>query len=398
MSNFVFILRNLVGSGMTNTESALIVLESFFQSEGNELRNNAISCRSEIADLKKDLTENTKSEEQTEIAFTKIKLRVLFLIDEVEKTSFDDEWAINYFAMLDPNPAYDPFFSPLKKPEKMPEDIIIPEEALIELPLESTKSKTNWSKRLLPIGGVLIGGLLLSNVLGYSPFSNHDDNNGYVSTSQAAPNANNIVPQQNKNDTQTSSMTLGNRLLIERNIQVKQHNKIPPTTPPIQPPKIPSPQQKVISNPETEFEVSTPRPTPTPIVKPNPTPIIKPNPTPVIKPNPEPVVKPSPKPAVKPSPKPIEPKPTKPKVPEIKPPTANKKQEIYNLQDSLKKIYLRISKMQEDSAKSSILISQLKNDSKNIAKLTTEQNRYKKLIIELAILKSKKAKILNITR
>lgn len=428
MSNFVFILRNLVGSGMTNTESALVVLEAFFQSEGNELRNNAISCRSEIADLKKGLTENTKSEEQTEIAFTKIKLRVLFLIDEVEKTTFDDEWAINYFAMLDPNPAYDPFFSPLKKPEKMSEEI--PKETIIEMPLDSTKSKTNWSKRLLPIGGVLLGGFLLSGVLGYSPFSKQDNNNGYVSSSQAL-NTNNTDPKQNTVATSqqnTTGLTGGKIQANNRAKQVeeqKEEQEVTPKHKPIQPIK------GEISNSETEYKVSPPTPAqktrPVPSVKPNPTPVVKLNTEPI---KPKPVINPKSTPAVEPT-ETIQPAVVKPNAisgiisspkskttsktpdvkinktsldnpnaPIVKPKSVPERYQTINYQDSLNIVMSNISKIEADTLQLYNQILKLnqiqKKDAKTIKNLKNEENKLKNLERELAILRSKQAKFWNI--
>ena len=397
MSNFVLILRNLVGSGMTNTESALIVLEAFFQSEGNELSNNAISCRSQIADLKKDLAANTKSEEQAEITFTKIKLLVLFLIDEVEKTTFDDEWAINYFAMLDPNPAYDPFFSPLKKPEKMSEEI--PEETINVMPLATTKSKTNWSKRLLPIGGVLLGGLLLSNVLGYSPFSDHDDDNGYQSTPQAL-NTYNAASQQNPYSTQqnytapqpntNNNITAGQKQANEREKQVEQ--KQVATATPIQSITTHSTKtQEAITNPKIEPVVKVSPPTPPSVIKPNPTSVIKSSP------ESNTVYKtPTPRPTVKIKNQNLE----NAKAPIITPKSVAKRQQTVNYQDSFKIVISNISKIKTDTLQLHNKILQLnqiqKKDAKTIESLKNQKKQLENLKRELDILNSKKAKFWNI--
>ena len=86
MSHFSTILKNLVASGMTNTNSALVVLESFFEKNDQDSSNMAVQYRGNIADTKEKVATGVISEQEAQLAFSKVKAHTLDLIEKVDES------------------------------------------------------------------------------------------------------------------------------------------------------------------------------------------------------------------------------------------------------------------------------------------------------------------------
>ena len=157
MSHFSTILKNMVASGITNTAAALVVLESFFEKNDSDSSDMTVQYRGNIADTNHKIASGLISEQDAQLAFAKVKAHTLDLISKVDDVQFDDAVIINYFAMLTPNPAKDPFFSPIAPEEQTA-------KAVAERTLSATESATDSSAGASSLW--IIGGIGLFLVIG----------------------------------------------------------------------------------------------------------------------------------------------------------------------------------------------------------------------------------------
>lgn len=201
MSHFSTILKNLVASGMTNTNAALVVLESFFEENDPESSTKAVMYRGNISDTKEKIAAGLISEDDVRLAEARVKASTLDLIKTVEDMQFDDAVVINYFAMLTPNPAKDPFFSPITEaepPEEYPEDRLLREleeetppvlaektSSVAEVPKSDAKKPRSKQFWLMLAGGVIILGGVIYFILSRS-WASSEESNGFSQTNQYA--------------------------------------------------------------------------------------------------------------------------------------------------------------------------------------------------------------------
>ena len=161
MSHFSTILKNLVASGMTNTDAALVVLESFFEKNDKDACDRVLQYRGNIADTKSRVELGTISEEDAQLAFAKAKAGALDLISIVDNMAFEDAVVVNYFAMLTPNPAKDPFFSPIEPEEQSVKTVAQSTPSTTESPKKNTESEnSSWALIIGSIGLLLLIGLV----------------------------------------------------------------------------------------------------------------------------------------------------------------------------------------------------------------------------------------------
>lgn len=161
MSHFSTILKNLVGSGMTNTKAALTVLEAFFEKNDQDSCDMAVQYLGNIADTNDKVANGTISEQDAQMAFAKVRQSTLNLINTVDELEFDDAVVVSYFAMLTPNPAKDPFFSPIAPEEQAATVVEKDTPSVAESPKSDTDSAgSSWLWIIGGIGLFLVIGLI----------------------------------------------------------------------------------------------------------------------------------------------------------------------------------------------------------------------------------------------
>jgi hypothetical protein len=214
MSHFSTILTNLVASGMTNTNAALVVLESFFEQNDRDSSNLAVQYRGNIADTNTQIATGLITEKEAQVELAKVKKSTLELINTVDELEFDDEIVINYFAMLTPNPAKDPFFSPIaseEKPEEYPEDKIMREleeqtqPAVAALPQSEVKKPRSKQFGLTVAAGVIALGGLIYFILPFSQRGSSRQSDGFSQTTQAQQSQQTAVNQKQTQQTQPTA-------------------------------------------------------------------------------------------------------------------------------------------------------------------------------------------------
>ncbi len=185
MSHFSTILKNLVASGMTNTNSALVVLESFFEKNDQDSSSMAVQYRGNIADTNAQIASGLISEQDAQLAFAKVKAHTLGLIQKVDDTQFDDDVIINYFAMLTPNPAKDPFFSPIAPEEQAVKAAVKETASATASPKTDTESgDSTWMWIIGGIGFVLVAGLIYL-IVAFGECTTSAKPNGFSETPQS---------------------------------------------------------------------------------------------------------------------------------------------------------------------------------------------------------------------
>ena len=185
MSHFSTILKNLVASGMTNTNSALVVLESFFEKNDPNSSDMTVQYRGNIADTNAQIASGLISEQDAQLAFAKVKAHTLDLIKKVDDTQFDDAIIINYFAMLSPNPAKDPYFSPIATEEQAVKAIAQNTPSATEFPKTGTESgDSTWMWIIGGIGLLFVIGLI-SMIIGFGTCTTSPQPSGLAAMPQS---------------------------------------------------------------------------------------------------------------------------------------------------------------------------------------------------------------------